>query len=437
MLILPVNASLEELAEMERKKGPFDSERVVWKKVTWWPFLDCVLNMEPYHANRRVAVALAVDWVTVEKGEAEVAHRLAPIFNLVHALLSPAPPEADLMEVPGLPATDLVVQQNFIPDEPTFAQCSEALRESRDVLLSMWQGEQVASAQDDPRSVFYQAMAPAKPVVEELMLPARYSKELETPEERKVVGITTESLMTNWMMRDNGFWMIQSQRPFWAPLLVVHYGRPGGIDWRIVVFDRDGKKLLDRRPRWRFVTWVAQLEEHGVLDGTVEYLGKEFWRLDKERLSGKEKAERDRAAAEELEVLDQLDRILPTYKDFDRKFRFDLFCSASMLCLNVDDYSRGMSYAKASLELAPNDGRPHISWALNAVHSKETRKEAIQRCLQGVRLPPVAGDVKTTSDSLELLKLELERVGGSDVLVNLTGRELTEVESASSDNIQH
>ena len=411
MLILPVNASLDELAERERKKGPFDSERVVWKKVTWWPYLDCVLNMEPYHTNRRVAVALAVDWVTVEKGEAEVSHRLAPLFNLVHALLSPAPPEEELKDVPGLPVTDLVVQQNFTPDEPTFAQCSEALRRCRDVLLSMWRGEQVASGQDDPRSVFYQAMAPAKPVVEELMLPEGYARELQTPEGRKVAGITTESLMTNWVMRDKGYWMNQSQRPFWMPLLVVHYGKPGGMEWRIAVFDRDGRKLIDRRPRWRFVPWVAQLEEHGALDGTVFHLGNEFWRLDKERLNAKDKAERDWVAAEELKILDQLDSLLPTYKDFDRKFRFDLFCSASMLCLSVNDHSRGMAYAKAALELAPNDSRPHISWALNAVHIGETQDEAIQSCLKGVRLPPVAGDHGTVSKTLELMKLELEREG--------------------------
>ena len=47
MLIAPMQANLGELAEKERKKGPFSSERIVWKKVTWWPYLDCVLNMEP------------------------------------------------------------------------------------------------------------------------------------------------------------------------------------------------------------------------------------------------------------------------------------------------------------------------------------------------------------------------------------------------------
>ncbi|MDG7013481.1 MAG: hypothetical protein JRN11_03275 [Nitrososphaerota archaeon] len=99
---------------------------------------------------------------------------------------------------------------------------------------------------------------------------------------------------------------------------------------------------------------------------------------------------------------------MPTYRHFDRKFRFDLFCTASMLCLSVNDYSRGVSYASVSLELAPNDGRPHLSWALNAIHFKENQVEAIQRCLKGVRLPPVAGDGKTASDSLELLKLERE-----------------------------
>ena len=114
-------------------------------------------------------------------------------------------------------------------------------------------------------------------------------------------------------------------------------------------------------------------------------------------------------AAEELEILDQLDRLLPTYKGFDRKFRFDLFCSASMLCLNVGNYSRGMGYAKAALGLARNDGRPHISWALNAVHFKETREEAVRSCLKGVQLPPVAGDAKTVADSLELMELELQR----------------------------
>ena len=410
MLILPVRVSLDELAERERRKGPFSSEQIVWKKVTWWPYLDCVLNIEPYHTNRRVALALAVDWVTVEKGEAEVAqHRLAWMFNLVHALLSPAPPEDELKDVPGLPVTDLVVQQNFAPDEPTFIRCSDALCASREVLLSIWQGEQVTTAQDDPRSIFYQAMAPAKPVVEELMLPEGYAKELEVPAERKVMGVTTESLMTSWGMRDKGLWMIQSRRQFWAPMLVVHYGNPGGVNWRIVVFDRDGRKLLDRRPRWRFVPWVAQLEEHGVLDGTVEYLGNEFWRLDKERINGKDKAERDRAAAEELEILDHLDKLLPTYMDFDRKFRFDLSCTASMLCLCVDDYSRGMRYAKAALECAPNDGGPHVAWALNAVHFSEMRNEATQCCLQGVKLPPIVGNQETVSKTLQLMKFELER----------------------------
>jgi hypothetical protein len=412
MLILPVNAGLDELAKGERKKGLLDSERIVWKKVTWWPHLDCVLNMEPYHTDRRIAVALAVDWVTVEKGEAErIYSRLEPMFNLVHALISIAPSEDELRNIPGVPATDLVVQQNLAPDEPTFARCSEALRGCRDVLLSLWQGEQLASGQDDHRSVFYQAMSPAKPVVEELMLPEGYARELETPEERKVMGITTVSLMTNGQMRDKGLWMIQSQRPFWAPLLVVHYGKPGGTYWRIVVFDGNGKKLLDRRPRWRFVPWVAQLEEHGVLDRTVSYLGDEFWRLDKERINAKEKTERNRAAAGELEILDQLDKLLPTYKDFDRKFRFDLFCSASMLCLGVNDYSRGMRYANAAMALAPNDGRPYISWALNAVHFKETREKAVLSCMQGVRLPPVAGNAKTVADSLELIKLELQQEG--------------------------
>jgi hypothetical protein len=420
MLILPVNASLDELAEKERKKGRFGGERTVWKNVIWWPYLDCVFNMEPYHTNRRIAVALAVDWTTVEKGEAEIAqHRLAWMFNLVHALLSPVPPEDELKDVLGLPVTGLVVQQNFSPDEPTFARCSEALRGCRDILTAIRQGEQVANSQDDPNTVFYQAVFPAKSVVEELMLPEGYETEREIPDERKVMGITTENLMTNWSMKDMGFWMIQSQRPFWAPLLVANYDKPGGTYWRIVVFDRDGRKLIERRPRWRFVPWVAQLEEHGALDGTVEYLGNEFWRLDKERMNAKDKGERDRTAAEEFEILDQLDRLLPTYKDFDRKFRFDLFCSASMLCLGVNDYPRGMSYAKAAMELAPNDGRPYISWSLGAVHFKETRGEAVQSCLKGMRLPPVSGDGKLVSDSLELLKLELEREGDTDSLAKL------------------
>jgi hypothetical protein len=412
MLIVPVQANLDGLAEKERKKGPFGSERIVWKKVAWWPYLDCVLNMEPYHDNRRVAIALAVDWVTVEKGEAEIGyHRLARGFNLVHALLSAPPPVDKLNEVPGLPVADLFVQQNFVPDEPAFSLLSEALRACREVLMSIRQGEVVAPSQDNPNTVFFQAMAPARIVVEELMLPEGYEGELEVSAERKVLGVTTESLMTSWGMRDKGFWMIQSQRPFWAPLLAVHYDKPGSKYWRIVVFDKNGRKVLDRGPRWRFVPWVAQLEVHTVLDGTVEYLGNEFWRLDKERMNGKDKAEQDRAAAEELEILGQLDRLLPTYKDLDRKFRFDLFCSASMLCLSVKNFSRGMSYAKAALELAPNDGRPHISWALNAVHSNEIRDEAIHQCLQGAKLPPVAGDKETISKMLELMKLELEQVG--------------------------
>ena len=408
MLIVPVQVDLDELAERERKKGPLGSERVVWKKVTWWPYLDCVLNMEPYHDNRRVAVALAVDWVTVDKGEAEVGyHRLARGFNLVHALLSTPPLEDELNEVPGLPVTDLIVQQNFFPNEPAFSLLSVEFRACWEVVMAFRLGKVVAPSLDDPMSVFHQAMAPAKPVVEELMLPEGYERELKVPAERKVVGITTESLLTEGAMRDKG-WMIQAQRPFWEPLLVVHYHKPGGTYWRIVVFDRDGRKLMDRRPRWRFVPWVEQLEEHGVLDGTVEYLGNEFWRLDKERMNGKDKAERDRPAAEELVILGQLDRLLPTYKGFDRKFRFDLFSSASLLCLSVNDYSRGMRYAKAATELAPNDGRPHISWALNAVHFDEMRDEAVGSCLLGVRLPPIAGDQEAVSTTLRLMKLELE-----------------------------
>ena len=112
--------------------------------------------------------------------------------------------------------------------------------------------------------------------------------------------------------------------------------------------------------------------------------------------------------AEELEILNQLDRTLPTYKDFDRKFRFDLFCSASLLCLSVNDYSRGMRYAAVAMELAPNDGRPHISWGLNAVHFTEIREEALRSILKGVRLPPVAGDMKTVVELLELTKLEFK-----------------------------
>ena len=409
MLILPVDVSLDELAERERKKGIFGSEQVVWKKVTWWPYLDCVLNMEPYHTNRRIVIALAADWVGVEKGEGGTGyHRMAQTFDLVHALLSTAPPEDELREVPGLPVTDLVVQQNFAPDESTFVSCSEALRRCRDTLLSIWQGEQVAMRQDDPHTVFYQAMAPAKPVVEELMFPEGYERELEVPDERKVTGITMESPMTSWAMRDKGFWTIQSQRPFWAPLLVVHYGKPGGTYWRVVMFDRNGRKQLDRRPRWRFVPWVAQLEEHGALDGTVSCLGDEFWRLDKERTNVKDKAVRDRVTAEELEILEQLDRLLPTFKDFDRKFRFDLFCSASMLCHSAGDFSRGMDYAKAALELAPNDGRPHICYGLNAVHFVASREEAMRSCINGVRLPPIAGDGETFSKTLALIRLELE-----------------------------
>jgi hypothetical protein len=427
MLIVSVQANLDELAERERKKGPFGSERIVWKKVTWWPYLDCVLNMEPYHDNRRVALALAVDWVTVEKGEAEVGyHRLARGFNLVHALLSAPPPEDGLIDAPGLPVTDLVVQQNFVPNEPAFSLLSEALRACREVLTSIRQGEVVAPSQDDSNTVFFQAMAPAKSVVEELMLPEGYERELEVPAERKVMGVTKKSLITDGAMRDKGWWMIQAQRPFWEPLLVVHYDKPGSTYWRMVVFDRDGRKLMDRSPRWRFVPWVAQLEAHGVVDGTVENLGNEYWRLDKVRIEAKDKAERDQAATEEFEILDQLDRLLPTYKDFDRKFKFDLFCSASMLCLGVNDYSRGMSYSKAALELAPNDGRPHISWALNAIHFKETREEAVQSCLKGMLLPPITVDGKIASDSLELLKLELEREGATDVLAKLTINTFTE-----------
>jgi hypothetical protein len=225
------------------------------------------------------------------------------------------------------------------------------------------------------------------------------------------MGVTTESLMTSWSMKDKAFLMIQSQRPFWEPVLAVHYDRPGGTYWRIVVFDRDGRKLIDRRPRWRFVPWVVQLEEHGVLDGTVEYLENEFWRLDKERMNGRDKAEQDRETAEGLEILDQLDRLLPTYKDFDRKFRFDLFCSASMFCHSTDNYSRGLGYAKAALELAPNDGRPYICYALNAVHTKETRDEAIQSYRIGASLPPIAADNETISKTLQLMKLELEVEG--------------------------
>jgi hypothetical protein len=57
MLVLPPKVDLDELAEREKKRGLLGGEKIVWKKVTWWPCLDCVLNMEPYHDNRRVTVA--------------------------------------------------------------------------------------------------------------------------------------------------------------------------------------------------------------------------------------------------------------------------------------------------------------------------------------------------------------------------------------------
>lgn len=71
---------------------------------------------------------------------------------------------------------------------------------------------------------------------------------------------------------------------------------------------------------------------------------------------------------------------------------------------------RGIDYAKAALKLAPNDGRLHICYALNAIHAKETLTQAMRSCLRGVRLPPVAGDPETVSKTLELMKPELERV---------------------------
>lgn len=61
--------------------------------------------MEPYRTNRRIAVAMAVDWVGVQRGEGGTGyHKAARMFNLVHALLSTASPEEELKETPGLPA---------------------------------------------------------------------------------------------------------------------------------------------------------------------------------------------------------------------------------------------------------------------------------------------------------------------------------------------
>ena len=42
---------------------------------------------------------------------------------------------------------------------------------------------------------------------------------------------------------------------------------------------------------------------------------------------------------------------------------------------------------------------------MNAFHFKGMPDDDVLRCLKGVQLPPVAGDMKTVSDSLELLKL--------------------------------
>jgi hypothetical protein len=93
-------------------------------------------------------------------------------------------------------------------------------------------------------------------------------------------------------------------------------------------------------------------------------------------VNANDKAERERVTAEELEILDQLERLLLTYEDFDRKFRFDLFCSASMLCLSTNDYSSGM------------------------------------------KMPPVAGDYEMIGKTSGLMKLELGR--GRNALGRIT-----------------
>ena len=72
----------------------------------------------------------------------------------------------------------------------------------------------------------------------------------------------------------------------------------------------------------------------------------------------KGEAERDRVMAEELEILEQLDRLLPAFEDFDRNFRFDPFCSASMLCHSVDNYSGGWTTPKPRWSSRPTTGGP-------------------------------------------------------------------------------
>jgi len=46
---------------------------------------------------------------------------------------------------------------------------------------------------------------------------------------------------------------------------------------------------------------------------------------------------------------------------------------------------------------------------MNPVQFEGMRNDAVLSCPKGVQLLPVAGEMKTVSDSLDFLKLELER----------------------------
>jgi len=63
LLVLPVKFEFDNAVKKERRIGLLTKEKVASKMVTWRPYLDCVLNMEPCHSKRRVAMALAVDWI--------------------------------------------------------------------------------------------------------------------------------------------------------------------------------------------------------------------------------------------------------------------------------------------------------------------------------------------------------------------------------------
>ncbi len=415
MLVEPLSVDPDDLVERERKKGGLFriKEEVVWKRVLWWPYLDCVLNMEPYHPAKRITIVLAVDWASLKQDGKTDFDRIIKIFHVVKALFTRSPPEGALKEVPCLPETDIVVPPNvsLSPGDPMAPKYSEALCYCRDTLRLIRNGELPYGAN------YLRAMGDTREIIEGLMLPDGYEGEGQ-PE---VAGIELNDPRTHGFMRDKGFWMVQVQRRFWVPYLVVYYAPTNAIApyWRVVRFDREGRRLSEERGEGKVPLWLSQLMEHGALERTVEFLSSEFHRLDKERIDAKSRAEGEQAVEKAKPALEQLDRLLPSYKDLDRKLRFDLFCGAALFCHSIDGFARGVGYARQALELAPNDGRPHLCYAMNAVHFAETRADSVESALKAIQLPGFAEDTEIVSKALEVLKYCFEREGDAESLQKL------------------